>query len=177
MVHANVGQKLLIHNKIKSFLDVWSWALNTVPMSTYAIQQPLLHSLLLSLTPPTNYILTSDKPLSFVLNCNTPIENRGRSVDLRPLCMSWQEKKLEKKGKGISDWCLLEQLFARWWHPVASSEALDLFYWAMSAVLYRRTAAAINTASFLGQFVDCCLFACCPDSCWGTFPVRGSAYI
>ncbi len=58
-------------------------------------------------------------------------------------------------------------MLAQWWHPVASSEALDLLYWAMRAVLYRRTAAAIKTASFLGVFVDCCLFACCPGGRWG----------
>ncbi len=50
---------------------------------------------------------------------------------------------------------------------MASSEALDLLNQAMYAVLYRRTAAAIKTASFLGVFDDCCLFACCPGSCWG----------
>jgi hypothetical protein len=26
---------------------------------------------------------------------------------------------------------------------------------------------SIKTASFLGVFVDCCLFACCPGGCWG----------
>ena len=26
---------------------------------------------------------------------------------------------------------------------------------------------AIETASFVGVFVDCCLFACCPGGCWG----------
>jgi hypothetical protein len=26
---------------------------------------------------------------------------------------------------------------------------------------------AIKTASFVGVFVDCCLFACCPGGCWG----------
>jgi hypothetical protein len=26
---------------------------------------------------------------------------------------------------------------------------------------------AIKTASFAGVFVDCCLYACCPGSCWG----------
>jgi hypothetical protein len=26
---------------------------------------------------------------------------------------------------------------------------------------------AIKTASFLGVFVDCCLFACCPGGHWG----------
>ncbi len=67
----------------------------------------------------------------------------------------------------MSDWCLSEQVLAWWWHPVTSSEALDLLYQAMCAVLYQRTAAAIKTASFLGVFVDCCLFACCPGGRWG----------
>ncbi len=58
-------------------------------------------------------------------------------------------------------------MLAGWWHPVASSETLDLLYQAMRAVLYRRTAAAIGMASFLGVFVDCCLFACCPGGRWG----------
>ncbi len=76
-------------------------------------------------------------------------------------------KKLEKTGVGMSDWCLLRQVLAQWWLPVASSEALDLLYWAMCAVLYRHTAAVIKTASFLGVFVDCCLLACCPGGHWG----------
>jgi hypothetical protein len=50
---------------------------------------------------------------------------------------------------------------------VASSKALDLLHWAIRAVLYRRTAAAINMATFLGVFVDCCLFVCRPGGCWG----------
>jgi hypothetical protein len=33
----------------------------------------------------------------------------------------------------------------------------------MCAVTYRRIAMAINLATFLESFVDCCLFACC----WG----------
>jgi hypothetical protein len=37
----------------------------------------------------------------------------------------------------------------------------------MCAVLYQRTAAAINMATFLGVFVDCCLFACCSGNRWG----------
>jgi hypothetical protein len=50
---------------------------------------------------------------------------------------------------------------------VASSEALDLLHWAMQAVTYWRIAMAIKTATFLGVFVDCCLFACCPGGRWG----------
>jgi hypothetical protein len=50
---------------------------------------------------------------------------------------------------------------------VASSKALDLLNRVMRAVLYRRTVAAMNTATFLGVFVDCCLFACCPGGRWG----------
>jgi hypothetical protein len=53
-------------------------------------------------------------------------------------------------------------IFAQRQRPVASSEALDLLHQAMCAVTYRRIAAAINTATFLGVFVNCCLFAYCP---------------
>jgi hypothetical protein len=56
---------------------------------------------------------------------------------------------------------------ARWWHLVASSKALDLLHWAMRAVMYQRITMAIETASFVGVFVDCCLFACCPGGHWG----------
>ena len=49
----------------------------------------------------------------------------------------------------------------------ASSEALDLLHWEMHAVTYRRIAMAIKTASFVGVFFDCCLFACCPGGRWG----------
>ncbi len=62
---------------------------------------------------------------------------------------------------------LSDIILARWQLPVASSEALDLLHWAMGAVRYRRIAMAIKTATFLGVFVDCCLFACCPGGCWG----------
>jgi hypothetical protein len=62
---------------------------------------------------------------------------------------------------------LLTAILAQWQRPVASSEALDLLHQAIHAVLYQRTTAAIKTASFVGVFVDCCLFACCPGSHWG----------
>jgi hypothetical protein len=42
---------------------------------------------------------------------------------------------------------------------MASSKALYLLYRAMRAVLYQRTATAINIVTFLGVFVDCCMFA------------------
>jgi hypothetical protein len=54
---------------------------------------------------------------------------------------------------------LLEKVLAQWWHPVASSEALDLLQWAMRTVLYRRIVMAIETASKVGVLFDCCLFA------------------
>ena len=62
---------------------------------------------------------------------------------------------------------LLGIIFAQCWHPVASSEALDLLHRAMHAVMYRRIAMAIEMASFAGVFVDCCLYACCPGGRWG----------
>jgi hypothetical protein len=62
---------------------------------------------------------------------------------------------------------LSDIVLARWRRPVASSEALEILNWAIRAVTYRRIAMAIKTACFLGVFVDCCLFACCPGGHWG----------
>jgi hypothetical protein len=33
--------------------------------------------------------------------------------------------------------------------------------------MYRRIAMAIDLATFLESFVDCCLFFCCPGGHWG----------
>jgi hypothetical protein len=46
-------------------------------------------------------------------------------------------------------------------------KGLDLLYWAICAVLYRRIAMAIKTASKVGVFVDCYVFVYCPGSCRG----------
>ncbi len=62
---------------------------------------------------------------------------------------------------------LLSIILARWRHPVASSETLDLLHQAMSADMYRHIAMAIKMASFAGVFIDCCLYACCPGARWG----------
>jgi hypothetical protein len=62
---------------------------------------------------------------------------------------------------------LSDIILAQRQRPVASSEALDLLHWAMCTVTYQRIAMAIKTASFVGVFVDYCLFACCPDGRWG----------
>ncbi len=62
---------------------------------------------------------------------------------------------------------LLGIILTRWRWPVASSEALDLLHRAMHAVTYRRIAMAIKMTSFAGEFVDCCLYACCPGGRWG----------
>ncbi len=62
---------------------------------------------------------------------------------------------------------LLDIILVQWWRPVASSEALDLLHQAMRGVTYRRIDMAIKMASFVGVFVDCCLFACCLGGLWG----------
>ncbi len=55
---------------------------------------------------------------------------------------------------------LLGIILAQWRRPGASSKALDLLHWAMHAVMYQCQciAIAIKTASFVGVFVDSCLF-------------------
>jgi hypothetical protein len=62
---------------------------------------------------------------------------------------------------------LLALILAQLQHPVASIKALDLRHWAMHAVLYRRTAAAIETAIKVGPFFHHCFICCCPGSRWG----------
>jgi hypothetical protein len=47
---------------------------------------------------------------------------------------------------------LLDIILAQWQHPVGSSEALDLLHQGMHAVMYRRIAFTIETASFVGVF-------------------------
>ncbi len=74
---------------------------------------------------------------------------------------------IKKKRLSHVRFILLDIILAQWWCPVTSSKALDILHWAMRAVLYWCTAAAMNMATFLSVFVDCCLFACCPGSRWG----------
>jgi hypothetical protein len=63
-------------------------------------------------------------------------------------------KKLEK-NRHVHDWLhLLAAIVTRWQRPVASNEALDLLYWAMQVVSYRRTATAIKMASKVGLFLS-----------------------
>ena len=61
---------------------------------------------------------------------------------------------------------LLEQVLARWWCPVASSEAMDLLLRAMRAVLYRRTTTALIWPANEGV-VSSLFVACRPDSYQG----------
>jgi hypothetical protein len=79
----------------------------------------------------------------------------------------FDDENIKKNCRSHVQFILLDIILARWRHPVASSEALDLLHWAMHAVTYQRIAMAIKTATLLGVFVDCCLFACCPGGRWG----------
>ena len=76
-------------------------------------------------------------------------------------------KKLEKNQGRLDQLQLSAAILTRWRHLVASNKALSLLHWAMCAVTYWCIAMAIKLASFLSVFVDYCLFACCPGSCWG----------
>jgi hypothetical protein len=80
---------------------------------------------------------------------------------------SFDDENIKKKRCSHVQFMLSDIILARWQRPVASSEALDRLHWAMCAVTYRRIAMAIKMATFLGVFVDCCLFACCPGGRWG----------
>ncbi len=53
-------------------------------------------------------------------------------------------------------------MLAQWWHPVASSEALDPLHWPMRAVSYRHIAMVIKMARKVGVFIHCCVVDCRP---------------
>ncbi len=76
-------------------------------------------------------------------------------------------KKLVKKWHMRDQLQLSATILAQWRHLVASNKALNLLHREICAVTYQRIAMASKTASFLGVFVDCCLFACCPGGRWG----------
>jgi hypothetical protein len=76
-------------------------------------------------------------------------------------------KKLEKKQGRLDRLQLSATVLAQWRRLVASNKTLNLLYWAMHVVLYRRTTMAINMASLLGTFFWRCFVCCCPGGRWG----------
>ncbi len=120
-----------------------------------------------NLTPPTNYILTLIKPFSFIWYV-TPLLKTGALASTRDLFVQVDDEKTQKKwGSKLDQLQLLAAILAQWGRLVASNKALNLLYWEMRAVLYRRTAAAIETASLLGTFFCRCFVCCCPGCHWG----------
>ncbi len=118
------------------------------------------------LTPPTNYILILIKPFSFVWYV-IPLLKTGVLASTHNLFLQFWWWKHKKKHRSHVPFMISDIILAQCWHPVASSKALDLLHWVMRMVTYRRIAMAIKMARFLGVFVDCWLFACCPGGCWG----------
>jgi hypothetical protein len=76
-------------------------------------------------------------------------------------------KKLGKNSIFLSHCLLSAAILAQWWCLVAFYKALNLLHWAMCLVPNWRIAMAIKLATFLGAFIDCCMFACCPGGRWG----------
>ncbi len=54
----------------------------------------------------------------------------------------------------------MEQVVAQWWHPVASSVALDMLNWTMLHVLRQCLHMAIEMACVGGAFVHPCRLFC-----------------
>jgi hypothetical protein len=79
----------------------------------------------------------------------------------------FDDENIKKKCRSHVRFMLSDIILTQWLRLVASSEALDLLHRAICTVTYQRIAMAIKTATFLGVFVDCCLFACCPGGRWG----------
>ncbi len=101
------------------------------------------------------------------LICHTPIVIKGYPCDVVVFFDNLTMKNIKKNLRWHVPFMLLERVLVRWWHPVASGVALNMPHRAMRKGSYPRITMAIKMASFVGVFVDCCLFACCPGGCWG----------
>ncbi len=118
--------------------------------------------------PPQQIIDLSWLSPSLSFDMSYPYLKQGSlSVDPWPFPTVLTMKTAKKKCRSHVQFNLSDIILAQWRHPVASSEAMDHLHQVMSAVTYRHIAMAIETASFVGVFVDCCLFACCPGGRWG----------
>ncbi len=136
--------------------------------NTNTIRWSLSHMSFFQLDPSPNKLYSHfSQALLFCSICHTPIKNRGLHVNPCPFPTVLRMKTSKKKCLSHVRFTLSDIILAWWRRPVASSKALDLLHWAICAVTYRRITMAIKTTCFLGVFVDCCLFACCPGSRWG----------
>jgi hypothetical protein len=84
----------------------------------------------------------------------------------RDLFVQVDNEKTQKNQGRLDRLQLLAAILTQWRRLVASNKALNLLYWAMCAVLYRCSAAAIKMASLLGTFFHCCFVCCCPGGRW-----------
>jgi hypothetical protein len=91
----------------------------------------------------------------------------GALASTHNLFVQVDDEKLKKLQGRLDQLQLLAAILAQWRHLVASNKALNLLYWAMHMVLYRRTTAAIKMASLLGTFFCCRFVCCCSGSRWG----------
>ncbi len=131
-------------------------------MDTNAIQKPLIHILFLYLDPPQQNIYLPQLSPSLLFDLYYSYWKQGPLTWPTTFFYGFGDEKHQKNRCSHVPFMLSDIILTQWRHPVASSEALDLLHWAMCAVTYRRITMAIKTASKLGVFVDCCLFACCP---------------
>ncbi len=113
-----------------------------------------------TVTSPANYILILVKPFSFAWYVIPSLKTVALALPAT-FFYSFDDEKYWKNWLCHVPYMLLDIILVWWRRPVVSSEALDLLHWVMRAVTYRRIAMAIKTASKVGVFVDCCLFACC----------------
>ncbi len=160
MVQANVGKNVLKSNILRLSPmtgDEYLTLLLGNPMQ-YTNYLSICYSA--SLTPPKVIYSPLLSP-SFCFICYTPIENMGLGINPWSFSTSWQWKKLKTNQHMRDRLNLLAAILTQRWRPVASTKALNLLHWAMCAVLYRRTTAAIKMARKVGPFFHCYFVCCC----------------
>ncbi len=100
--------------------------------------------------------------LLFHLICHTPGVSWG--LCYVPIFNVLTMKNINKNQCRYVPFMFLDIIFAQWWCPVASSEALDLLHWSMHALLYQRTATTIKMTSKVSRCFCHCFICCCLGS-------------
>ncbi len=118
------------------------------------------------LTTPTKYSATLVK--SFPSDWyGIPLLKTGAFASTGNLFLQVDNERTQKNWHMHDQLLLLAAILDQWQRSVASSEALDLLYWAMHGVSYRCIAMAIKMASNVGVCVCHHFVCCCPGNLWG----------
>ena len=104
---------------------------------------------------PRTYTITNRPPPSGDMYSIVPAHRHGHQNGHQVWCFFAYDL-VVRRGNMV-------RILARWWRPVASSEALDPLHQAMQSALHRCTSVAIKIGRIGGAFIRCRQFCNRPN--------------